>query len=239
MLLTTSDARYWATTRGPGDADFRSALVRVASRRLVRDRVALQMSPVEAMRIADTGDVYVEERVRRRRAVLSGLCVWTGTCCECRVGPPGCGPCIVPPESPSAEETYSLARRSLQQTLNVVREAARQLGAQRDRKTLVLVSEGFMLDPSFDGFRQVREECARSNVVVYFLDARGLAVGPEFLSAAGTTGLIPAQDLGPTLALWRIEDGGSKALAEETGGLASCRRTTSWPASRGWPTSRG
>ena len=219
MLLTTSDARYWATTRGPGDADFRSALVRVASRRLVRDRLALQMSPVEAMRIADTGDVYVEERVRRRRAVLSGLCVWTGTCCECRGGPPGCGGCIVPPDAPSAEETYSLARRSLQQTLRVVREAARQLGAQRDRKTLVLVSEGFMLDPSFDGFRQVREECARSNVVVYFLDARGLAVGPEFLSAAGTTGMIPAQDMGPTLALWRIEDGGSKALAEETGGL--------------------
>jgi hypothetical protein len=172
------------------------------------------------MRIADTGDGYVEERVRRRRSVLSGLCVWTGTCCVCRVGRPGdCGPCIVPPESPTAEETYSLARRSLQQTLHVVREAARQLGAQRDRKTLVLVSEGFMLDPSFDGFRQVREECARSNVVVYFLDARGLAVGPEFLSAAGTTGLIPAQDIGPTLALWRIEDGGSKALAEETGGL--------------------
>ena len=62
MLLTTSDARYWATTRGPGDADFRSALVRVASRRLIRDRLALQMSSVEAMRIADTGDVYVEEQ---------------------------------------------------------------------------------------------------------------------------------------------------------------------------------
>ena len=217
MLLTTSDARYWATTRGPGDADFRSALVRVASQRLTRDRLALQMSPVEAMRIADAGDVSVEERVRRRRSVLSGLCAWNGVRCECRVGPPG--PCLVPPEAPSAEETYSLARRSVQQTLRVVREAARQLGAQRERKTLVLVSEGFMLDPSFDGFRQVREECARSNVVVYFLDARGLAVGPEFLSAAGTTGMIPAQDLGPTLALWRIEDGGSKALAEETGGL--------------------
>ena len=188
MLLTTSDARYWATTRGPGDADFRSALVRVASRRLVRDRLALQMSPVEAMRIADTGDASVAERVRRRRAVLSGLCAWTGDRCECRVGRRSRGPCIVPPEAPSAEETYSLARAEPAADARVLREAARQLGAQRDRKTLVLVSEGFMLDPSLDGFRQVREECARSNVVLYFLDARGLAVGPEFLSAAGTTG---------------------------------------------------
>ena len=223
MLLTTSDGRYWTTARGPQDADFRSALARVASRRPAREWLALQMSPVEAMRIADAGDGYVADRVRRRRAVLSGLCVWNGTGCECRVGPPGgggSGECLVPPGAPSAEETYSLARRSLQQTLRVVREAARRLGAQRERKTLVLVSEGFMLDPSFDGFRQVREECARSNVVVYFLDARGLAVGPEFLSAAGTTGTIPARDLGPTLALWRLEDGGSKALAEETGGLA-------------------
>jgi hypothetical protein len=29
---------------------------------------------------------------------------------------------------------------------------------------------------------------------------------------------MPANDVGPTLALWRLEDGGAKALAEETGG---------------------
>jgi VWFA-related protein len=225
VLLTTADARYWATTRGAGDADFQRALDAVASRRLARDRLALQMSPVEAMRIADLGDLYVADRVRRRRAVLSGLCVWTGAKCEC-MGPSrgggggeeGGDGCLVPPGAPGAEETYALARRSLGQTLRVLREIARRLGTQRERKTLVLVSEGFMLDPSLDAFREVREECARSNVVLYFLDARGLAVGPEFLSAAGTTGAIPAKDIGPTVALWRLEDGGAKALAEETGG---------------------
>jgi VWFA-related protein len=235
LLITTSDARYWATTRGPLDSEFMRALEHVASRRPARDRLALQMSPVEAMRIADFGDYGVADRVRRRRAVLSGLCVWTGIRCECQRLPPRAGGsggqprpdmsgeggdgCMVPPGAPSSEETYALARRSLQQTLRVLGEAARKLGAQRERKALVLVSEGFMLDPSFEGFRQIRDLCARSNVVVYFLDARGLAVGPEFLSAAGTSGLIPAPDIGPTVALWKIEDGGSKALAEETGGL--------------------
>ena len=217
VLLTAADGRYWATNRGAADGGFERALDRVVSRRGGRDRLALRMSPVEAMRIAEAGDELVAERVLRRRAVLSGLCVWTGVACECSMGARS-GECMVPPGAPGAEETYALARRSIQQTLQVLRVAAQRLGAERERKTLVLVSEGFMLDPGFDGFRQVREECARSNVVVYFLDARGLATGPEFLSAAGPTGAIPAQDIGPTLAMWRLEDTGSRTLAEETGG---------------------
>ena len=60
------------------------------------------------------------------------------------------------------------------------------------RKALVLVTEGFPIDTSLDVFREVREQAARANVVIHFLDARGLATGPDFLSAAGPTGAIPA-----------------------------------------------
>jgi hypothetical protein len=38
------------------------------------------------------------------------------------------------------------------------------------------------------------------------------------MSAAGTTGSMPAQDIGPTLSDWRREADGAKALAEDTGG---------------------
>jgi hypothetical protein len=114
---------------------------------------------------------------------------------------------------------YTQARTSLAKSLRVVREVVRSLGGATGRKSLVLVTEGFPSDPSLDVFREVREQAARANVAIHFLDARGLATGPEFLSAAGTTSLIPPQDIGPTLALWRLEDAGSKALADETGGL--------------------
>ncbi len=78
----------------------------------------------------------------------------------------------------------------------------------------------FPVDPgSPDLLRDVRLHAARANVAIHFFDPRGLTTGPDFLSAAGATGLIPGPDIGPTMALWRMEDGGAKALAEETGGL--------------------
>jgi hypothetical protein len=113
---------------------------------------------------------------------------------------------------------YAQARTLLGKSLRVVREVIRRLGATPGRKSLVLVTEGFPVDPSLDVFHEVREQAARANVVLHFLDARGLPTGPEFLSASGLTA-FPAQDIGLTLALWRLNDGGSKALAEETGGL--------------------
>ena len=67
-------------------------------------------------------------------------------------------------------------------------------------------------------FREVRQEAARANAAIHFLDPRGLTTGPDFLSAAATTGIPDGRDLAMTLALWPLEDGGTKALAEETGG---------------------
>jgi hypothetical protein len=113
---------------------------------------------------------------------------------------------------------YAQARAQLAKSLRVTRELIRSLGASSGRKSLVLVTEGFPANTSLGLFREVREQAARANVAISFLDARGLALGPEFLSAAGTTALVPPQDVGPTLALWKLEDAGSKALAEETGG---------------------
>jgi hypothetical protein len=132
-----------------------------------------------------------------------------------RRGPP---PAMCLSLMPSMREEYARHRGQLMGSLRVVREIVSRLGATPGRKALVLVTEGFPVDPSLDVFREVREQAARANVAVHFLDARGLATGPELFSAAGATGLIPGNDVGLTLALWRLEDGGAKALAEETGG---------------------
>jgi VWFA-related protein len=232
VLVTTSDGRFWTTTHGANSRQFGEAFEHVVSNRrgaLPPDR---QMSPVEAMRIAALGEYTVAERVRRRRAILSGTCVWTVGRCECQSRDPSAGRrgrssllagddgCQEPAGAESAEEAYGMAAASAGRTLRVVREAIAALGAQRDRKVLVLVSEGFLMDPSIGGFRDVRDAAARSNVVLYFLDARGLAVAPEFLSASGPSAALPVQDITAMMEDWRREADGPRVLAEETGGLS-------------------
>ena len=231
VLVTTSNGRFWTTTQGADSRDFGAALERVVSNELHALPPDQLMTPVEAMRIAALGEYGVAERVRRRRAILSGLCVWTVGQCECQSRDPSAGRrgripvagddgCQDPPGAESADEAYSRAVASAGRTLRVVRDAITALGAQRDRKVLVLVSEGFLLDPSIAGFRDVRDAAARSNVVLYFLDARGLAVAPDFLSVSGPSSALPVQDMTATMEDWRREADGPRTLAEDTGGLS-------------------
>src|SRR5258708_12672684 len=48
------------------------------------------------------------------------------------------------------------------------------LAESRDRKAVLLVSEGFVFDPSQDGFQRVTEAARRANAALYFIDTRGL-----------------------------------------------------------------
>ena len=136
----TSDGRYWATTRGAGDADFARG-PRALSRRAGWRATGwpLQMSPVEAMRIADARRRTTSPtRVRRRRAVLSGLCVWTGASASAwahrvaeRAGRSGAGRLPRPAGRPERRRDVRAGRGgSLRQTLRV---AARDRAAARRR----------------------------------------------------------------------------------------------------------
>ena len=222
VLFTVSDARYWATSRGKEDTGWREGLQRVRSRKPQEELLGCRVTHYEAMRIEEFNDRAVAAMVGRR---LDLLCPEDRLKAEAAVAARSASPVAAgsgEPESAHSKSkialAYGQAQALLGRSLRVVREIARSLGASPGRKSLVLVTEGFPADPSLDVFREVREQAARSNVVLHFLDARGLATGPELLSAAGTT-QIPNQDVGLILALWRLEDSGSKALARETGGL--------------------
>ena len=230
VLFTTSDARYWATTRGPADAQWLEVLRHVRSHQPQGELLGCRVTHYEAMRIEDYNDTVVADRVKRR---LDLACPEDRLRAEAeaQIGRgPGARPGPVPaPDSPATDrgsasapkigQIYAEARTRLGRSLRAVREMIRSLGARPGRKSLVLVTEGFPVDPSLDAFREIRDQSARANVALSFLDARGLPTGPEFLTAAGTTMAIPDRDVGPTLALWRLNEEGPKALAEETGGL--------------------
>ena len=235
VLVTVADARFWATTRGGEEAAWREALSRVRSHAPLRGRPGCEPTHYEAMQIDLLGNKRVADMVQRRYAALcspvpaspeqlaqmaivsdlqaSGVTPQSGS----SSGPPASSGSS--PLTPSAAEAYSRYRGRLAGSLRVVRQVILKLAERPGRKSLVLVTEGFPTDTSLDVFREVREQAARANVVIHFLDARGLATGPDFLSAAGTTGLIAPPDIGPTVAMWKLEDAGSKALAQETGGL--------------------
>src|SRR5215470_4675374 len=89
----------------------------------------------------------------------------------------------------------------------------------RGRKSLVLVSGGFIHDPHVDAFRRVVNAALRANVALYFVDARGLTAAPTALQAE-TSGLTDFNDLGATLAEHGNDSEGSESLALDTGGFS-------------------
>jgi VWFA-related protein len=222
VLLTTSDGRFWTTTRGAEEASFAAALEQVASHRPMQLGNDLRITPFEAMSMLQENrelygkqnglskrgnvspDTTTTARVTRRRQLARGHVNDRGG--------------EMNPAWETPEEAYAAAVALLERSLAVLRDGIAMLGTQRERKALVLVSEGFILDPSLHGFHEVRDVAARANAVLYFLDARGLPTRPEFFGVDG--GSMPPDDVGMTMVDWRQEADGARTLAEETGGLS-------------------
>ncbi|HXY38161.1 MAG TPA: VWA domain-containing protein [Vicinamibacteria bacterium] len=227
LLFTTSDARYWATTRGALDEGWLAALAGVRSHQRTPGVLPCRITEYEAMRIEDFSDRTVCEMVSGRREALG--CTQDTLDCT-RVGgasagaaPAGSSQQQLPTQLRTtsltvAAEAHAVARAARLGSLRTLREMLRAVVALPGRKEVVFVSEGFPADPSIDLFREVRQEAARTNAAIHYFDPRGLTTGPEFLTGAATTSGVTGAALAMTLALWQVEDGGTKALADETGG---------------------
>jgi hypothetical protein len=93
------------------------------------------------------------------------------------------------------------------------------LAGTRGRKSLILVSEGFIYDPNMDEFKQVVQASRRSNVAIYFLDTRGLEGMPEAMTAEFGPP-IDSQDIGAAFSETNEASEGSEDLASDSGGFA-------------------
>jgi VWFA-related protein len=76
-----------------------------------------------------------------------------------------------------AEEVYARARRRLDLTFVGLRQALDSLVPLRGHKSLLLISEGFVLVPDMPGYREIVETARRANVALHFFDPRGLESG--------------------------------------------------------------
>jgi VWFA-related protein len=114
------------------------------------------------------------------------------------------------------EQAVSLVKRRTGMTLGGLRQAIDSLVALRGHKSLVLVSEGFLLLPRMPGYSEVIDTARRANVAIHFIDPRGLETG---ISAASTpTGEAPPGTSvmpGMALALPQLD---TEGIVQVTGG---------------------
>ncbi|HVQ28339.1 MAG TPA: VWA domain-containing protein, partial [Vicinamibacteria bacterium] len=120
-------------------------------------------------------------------------------------------------ERRAAEEYLKLRTRN-RVTLGSIERALRPLTASKERKTLLLVSNGFVNDLEEEGFKRITEAARRANAVIYFLDTRGLEVSSLYSAQFGAMPGEPS-DVGAILADTSQDAAGAEALALDTGGF--------------------
>ena len=104
-------------------------------------------------------------------------------------------------------------------TLGILERALTALEGTRGRKSVILLSKGFIYDPETRGFKDVSRAARRANVAIYFVDARGLvATTSNFTASEGSP--IDARDIGATYADIALDAEGAVSVAEDSGGFA-------------------
>jgi VWFA-related protein len=134
----------------------------------------------------------------------------------------------------SAEEARRRARGVLAEavagsrlTLETLESLCRGLAGLSGRKTLFLVSDGFLTgfssrsETSFD-IRRIADAATRAGVAIYSLDTRGLIASPPMASASSLTRVLPST-VGAVDAMRRrsfeVTRDAMHALAADTGGF--------------------
>jgi len=118
-----------------------------------------------------------------------------------------------------AAEAYTRSASLNRATLGALTSTIESMSPVRGRKSIILVSPGFILDQELVLFRQVEDAARRANIAVYFVDARGLEVQSAFGSAQFGSPL-DSRDIGAANADATLEAEGAVSIAESSGGFA-------------------
>jgi VWFA-related protein len=118
-----------------------------------------------------------------------------------------------------AAEIDGARRARVGMTLGCVRRALEALAPVRGRKSLLLLSEGFLEDFGSDS-RVVAAASREANTAVYFVDVRGLVALPAYGTAADV-GPPPDERERTAVAFEEavVESAGAAGLADDTGGF--------------------
>jgi VWFA-related protein len=218
LLIATAGSAWWSTRVPAGRADLLAVLKHLDGRRIL-DNASERLTDQEAVQIAVYRDALVAARVAARFERYGGGSRQAMNASQQLQAQRGTNGMIDMYVDNRASEAYMKMRSRLDVTLGILERSFKALEDSRDRKSVLLVSEGFASDPSNPGLRRVADAARRANAVLYFIDTRGL----EGLSAAYSAEFGPAldaTDLMAAIADVSREGEGAAGLAQETGGFA-------------------
>ena len=213
VTLVAAGGGTWWTARMEAGRDELIDLVKRLQGRAVPDTGRDRISEYEAMRIHVFRDETIMNRVQRRLEASGQM---TATQQSQHVT----GPRAV--EDPlvtgrAAEVYFAVAARN-RITLEALERSLQALVDIQGRKSLVLVSDGFIYDPQADLFKRLVDASRRANTAIYFVNSRGLEGLPLALTAEFSAPL-PPEDIGSAFAESFEATEGSESLAADSGGF--------------------
>jgi VWFA-related protein len=209
-LVATGGGAWWSTRMEAGRAELIEMVKRLEGRH-IPDRSPERMTDYEAMRIHVFHDKQVEDRVGRRFETY-GVAGMAARQRESQFDE------VDPFVRSRAADVYfqSVSRNRI--TLQILERILGSLETAKGRKSMVLVSEGFIYDPNLDEFKKVVQASRRSNVAIYFVDTRGLE-GVPFFASAEYGPAIDTQDIGSAFTDNLQAGEGAEGLASDSGGF--------------------
>jgi VWFA-related protein len=213
-LISTSGGTWWTARMNAGREKLIDT-VKTLDGRYIPDTSMERMSDWEALRIHVYRDTQTASRVYRRFETRGVVMRQQATRTDRN---PLYGTTEDPFVTMRASEVYYSARARYRLTLQALERVANGLAGAKGRKSIILISEGFIYDPNVDEFKRVAEACRRANTAIYFVNARGLDAMPTYMTAQFGPAL-PAQDLGFAFAETHEAVGGSENVAADSGGF--------------------
>lgn len=211
LLAATGGGAFWSARMVEGRGEILRQLERLEGRRRV-DTEPDRMTDWEAQRIHVYRDREVAARVGRRFQQYGVTPAADVERFEYRFNF----------EDPyllqRASQVYLQALQRHRLTLGLLERAMVALTSAPGRKSAILVSEGFIRDPTLPEFKRVVEASRRANVALHFVDARGLTGMPLATTAEFGPALLPEDLSAMSLEAPQASEG-SEGLAAETGGF--------------------
>jgi VWFA-related protein len=215
VTLASSGGGAWWSARMPLGRDELITMLKRLDGRMIPDIGNDRVTDYEAMRIILYGDTQVSERVSRRFETYGvGMSRASGAGAT-DTSSLGGDPMV----RARAQEVYFQAVSRSNITLQLIERILKSLSTTRGRKSMILVSEGFIYDPSLSEFKEVVDAARRANVAIYFLDTRGLGGLPAYMGAEFGPA-IDEQDVGFAFGENLEAAEGSESIALDSGGFA-------------------